>query len=147
VFTLRSVSQLAPVLLQHLGAYAELAGEDLARSRTEIGRAAGGVVMLLASLLFALEMLCLAAVAAAWDTPARMPVIYSLLGLFTILAAGAAIHLRRLQRARAPLFSAVRREWEIDRQALSLLFSGGAGGGAGPEITTVNQGAADESVA
>jgi hypothetical protein len=30
------------VLLRHLDAYAELAGEDLAPSRTQIGLAAGG---------------------------------------------------------------------------------------------------------
>ena len=77
--TLRSVSQLAAVLLRHLGAYAELAEEDLARSRIQIGLAARGLLMLLASLLFAIQMLCLAAVAAAWDTPARMPMIFGLL--------------------------------------------------------------------
>jgi uncharacterized membrane protein YqjE len=143
VRTLRSVSQLAPVLLRHLDAYAELAGEDLARSRTQIGLAAVGVLMLLVSLLFALQMLCLAAVAAAWDTPARMPVIFGLLGLFTILTAGAVIYLRRLLRARAPIFGAVRREWELDRRTLLYFLSGEAG----PEITPVHQGVTDEAVA
>jgi uncharacterized membrane protein YqjE len=143
VRTLGSESQLAPVLLRHLDAYAELAGEDLARGRAQIGLAAGGVLMLLASLLFTLEMLCLAAVAAAWDTPARMPVIFGLLSLFTILAAGALIHLRRLLRARTPVFEAVRREWEQDRRTLLSLLSGEAG----PEITTLHQGVTDEAVA
>jgi hypothetical protein len=135
VRTLRSVSQLLVALLRHLDAYAELAGEDLARSRTQIGLAAGGVLMLLASLLFAIQMLCLAAVAAAWDTPARMSVIFGLLGFFTILMVAAAIYLRRLQRARTPLFGAVRREWELDRQTVLSLLSGGAG----REITAVQQ--------
>ena len=139
--TVRSVSQLAAVLLRHLGAYAELAEEDLARCRIQIGLAAGGLLMLLASLLFAVQMLCLAAVAAAWDTPARMPVILGLLGFFTILLVGAAIHLRRLRRARTPLFLAVRREWEFDRRKLSSFLSGGAGA----EITTVNQDVANEA--
>ena len=141
--TLRSVSQLALVLLRHLDAYAELAGEDLARSRTQIGLAAGGVLTLLGSLLFALQMLCLAAVAAAWDTPARMPVILGLLGFFTILAVGAAIYLWRLIRARTPIFGAVRREWKLDRRALLYLLSGEAD----PEIPTVHQGVTDEAVA
>jgi len=141
--TLRSVSQLAPVLLRHLDAYAELTAEDLARSRTQIGLAAGGVLTLLASLLFALQMLCLAAVAAAWDTPARMPVILGLLGFFTLLAVGAAIYLWRLIRARTPIFEAVRREWKLDRRALLYLLSGEAD----PEITTVHQGVTDEAVA
>jgi hypothetical protein len=134
---------MAAVLFRHLDAYAELAGEDLAQSRIQIRLAAGGVLMLMASLLFAVQMLCLAVVAAAWDTPARMPVIFGLLGFFTILAVGAAIHLRRLQRARTPLLGAVRREWELDRQTLLSLLSGGAG----PEITTVHQGVADEAAA
>jgi uncharacterized membrane protein YqjE len=143
VRTLRSVSQLAAVLLRHLGAYAELAREDLARSRAQIGLAAGGVLMLVTSLLFALQMMCLAALAAAWDTSARMPVIFGLLGFFAILAVAAAIHLWRLQRARAPLCGAVYREWERDRQTLLSLLSGGAG----LEITTVHQGVADATVA
>ena len=137
------MSQLAPVLLRHLDAYAELAGEDLARSRTQIGLAAGGALTLLASLLFAVQMLCLAAVAAAWNTPARMPVILGLLGFFTIVAVGAAIYLWRLIRARAPIFEAVRREWKLDRRALLYLLSGEAD----PEITTVRQGVTDEAVA
>jgi uncharacterized membrane protein YqjE len=143
VRTLGSVPQLASVLLRHLDAYAELAGEDLARSRAQIGLAAGGVLMILASLLFALQMLCLAAVAAAWDTPARMRVIFGLLGLFTILAAGALIRLRRLLRARTPVLEAVRREWEQDRRTLLSLLSGEAG----PEITTAQQGVTSEAVA
>ena len=141
--TVRSVSQLAAVLLRHLGAYAELAEEDLARCRIQIGLAAGGLLMLLASLLFAVQMLCLAAVAAAWDTPVRMPVIFGLLGLFTILTVGAVIHLRRLLRARAPVLGAVRREWELDRRILLRLLSGERD----PEITTVHQGVTDDAVA
>jgi hypothetical protein len=134
---------VAPVLLRHLDAYAELIGEDLARSRTQIGLAAGGMLAFLASLLFVLQMLCLGAVAAAWDTPARMPVIFGLLSFFTILAMGAAIYLRRRLRARMPVFGAVRREWELDRLALSSLLSGEAG----PVIPTVQQGVTDEAVA
>jgi hypothetical protein len=143
VRTLRSVSLLAPVLLRHLDAYAELAAEDLARSRTQIGLTAGGMLMLLISLLFALQMLCLAAVAAAWDTAARMPVIFGLLGFFAILAAGAVIHLRRLLRARTPVFGAMRREWELDRRTLLYLLSGEAG----PEITAAQQSVTSEAVA
>ena len=137
------MSQLAPVLLQHLGAYAELAEEDLTRSRTHIGLAAVGWLMLVASLMFVFQMLCLAAVAAAWDTPARMPVICGLLGVFTVVAIVAGVHLRRLYRTRVPLFLAVRREWKLDRQALGSVLSHAAS----PEITTVNQAAADEAVA
>jgi hypothetical protein len=143
VLTLRSVSQLAPVLLQHLGAYAELAEEDLTRSRTQIGLAAVGVLMFVASLMFVFQMLCLAAIALAWDTPARMPVICGLLGVFTFVAVGAGVHLRRLYRTRVPLFLAVRREWELDRQALGSVLSDASG----PEITIVNQTAADEAAA
>jgi uncharacterized membrane protein YqjE len=120
-----SVSQLAPVLLRHLGTYAELAAGDLARSRSDFGLAAVGLLMFLASVLFALQLLCLAAVAAAWDTAYRMPVIYGLLGVFTLLAVGAAIHLRRVQRTRMPHFSALRREWELDRHVLSSLLAPG----------------------
>jgi hypothetical protein len=139
VLTLRSVSQLAPALLQHLGAYAELAGEELTRSRTQIGLAAVAVLMFTASLMFVFQMLCLAAVALAWDTPARMPVICGLLGIFTFVAVGAGVHLRRLYRTRVPLFLAVRREWELDRRALGSVLSEAAA----PEMTIVNQTTAD----
>lgn len=143
MLTLRSVSELAPVLLQHLGAYAELAEEDLTRSGTHFGLAAVGWLIFVASLMFVLQMLCLAAVAAAWDTSARMPVIWGLLGVFTVVAVVAGVHLRRLYRTRVPLFLAVRREWKLDRQALGSVLSHAAS----PEITTVNRAAADEAVA
>jgi len=118
---LLSLQRAAPVLLRHLSAYAELAGQDLAASKVEFAARARSALILVVSTVFALVMLCACVIAATWDTPYRLAAVASLAGLFLIIAAAAAIHLARSPAQRA--FAAVRREWRQDRALLELLVA------------------------
>ena len=114
----------APVLLRHLGAYAELAAQDLARSRTSWRSRLGAIVLLLLGLAGSAAMACVAIVAANWDTPHRMTAIYLLLFFFASLGLIAALYSRQLRVAHPPLFGELRREWHLDQAILARLISG-----------------------
>jgi len=122
---LLSLQRAAPVLLRHLSAYAELAGQDLAASKVEFAARARSALILVVSAVFALVMLCACVIAATWDTPYRLAAVASLAGLFVIIAGAAAIHLARSPSQRA--FAGVRREWKQDRALLEQLVANAAG--------------------
>src|SRR5258705_13673787 len=92
---LLSLQRAAPVLLRHLSAYAELAGQDLAASKIDFAARARSALILVMSTVFALVMLCACVIAATWDTPYRLAAVASLAGLFVIIAGAAALHLGR----------------------------------------------------
>lgn len=121
---LLSLQRAAPVLLRHLSAYAELAGQDLAASKIDFVARARSALILAVSAVFALVMLCVCVIAATWDTPYRLPAVASLAGLFVLIAAVAAIRLARSPAPRA--FAGVRREWKQDRALVEQLVTNSA---------------------
>ena len=121
---LLSLQRAAPVLLRHLSAYAELAGQDLAASKAEFAARARSVVILVVSGILALVMLCACVIAATWDTEYRLAGVASLAGLFVMIACAAAMHLARAPARRR--FAAVRREWKQDRALIEQLISNAA---------------------
>lgn len=114
----------ASLLLQHIAAYADLLGQELVRSRTIFRSRLGGMLLLASALAGATAMICVAVIAANWDTPRRMTAIYALLALFLGLAVVVASYLRHQQLRQPPAFARLRQEWQLDRQLLSTLLSG-----------------------
>ena len=114
----------ASLLLQHIAAYADLLGQELVRSRTIFRSRLGGMLLLAAALAGATAMICVAVIAANWDTPRRMTAIYALLACFFGLAVVAASYLIHLQLRQPPPFARLRQEWQLDRQLLGTLLSG-----------------------
>jgi uncharacterized membrane protein YqjE len=110
-----SLPRAAPILLRHLTAYAELAARDLGRVQREATAQLVASVLVVASLFFVILMVCLAVVAATWDTPHRLQAIAAMGGGFALLALCAVAYRSRIVRDRSPLMSAVRREWQTDR--------------------------------
>ena len=128
------------MLLRHLGAYAELAAQDLARSRTSWRSRSGAILLLLLGLAGTAAMACVAIVAANWDSPHRMTAIYSLLAFFACLGLVAALYSRQLRVAHPPLFGELRREWRLDQVILARVISGDSE----PEPEVVGEVEADE---
>ena len=118
-----SLPKAAPALLRHIGAYAELAGLDLARARREIAAQVVAAAIVAVCVLFAVFLTCLGAIAYAWDTPYRVAVIAWMAAGFLVVAIGAAVYRWRAARARSPLLSDVRREWQEDRVILERILS------------------------
>ena len=118
-----SLPKAAPALMRHIGAYIELAALDLARAQREITAQVVAVAILAICVLFAVFMICLGVIASAWDTPYRVAVIAWLAGGFLVVAIGAAVYRLRAARARSPLLSDVRREWQEDRVILERILS------------------------
>lgn len=118
-----SLPKAAPVLLRHLAAYVELAGQDLARAQQEVTAQLVASAILAVSVLFAVLMGCLAVVAGTWDTPYRLAAIAWLGGGFLVLAVLAALYRSSVARAQSPLLSSVRREWQEDRVILERILS------------------------
>jgi uncharacterized membrane protein YqjE len=131
VRALSLLPRAAPVLLRHLGAYAELAAQELARTRASMAARAGGYLLVAVGLAGAAAMGCVAIIAANWDTPQRMAAIYALLAFFLGLAAAAAAYGRRLRATQPPVFGQLRREWRLDQVIVGRMLSGG--GAHGPE--------------
>jgi len=118
-----SLPKAAPALLRHIGAYIELAGLDLARAQREITAQVVAVAIVAICALFAVFLTCLGVIAYAWDTPHRIAVIAWMAGGFLVVAIGAAVYRARAARARSPLLSDVRREWQEDRVMLERILS------------------------
>jgi uncharacterized membrane protein YqjE len=118
-----SLPRAAPVLLRHLTAYAELAARDLGRAQREATAQLVASMLVISSLFFVALMVCLAVVAATWDTTHRLQAIAAMGGGFALLALGAVAYRSRVVRDRSPLLSAVRREWQTDRVILDRILT------------------------
>jgi uncharacterized membrane protein YqjE len=118
-----SLPKAAPALLRHIGAYIELAGLDLARAQREVVAQITALAIVAICVLFAILLVCLGVIAYTWDTPYRIAAIAWMAGVFIILALAAAIYRSRAARARSPLLSDVRREWQEDRVLLERILS------------------------
>jgi uncharacterized membrane protein YqjE len=113
--------------MRHIGAYIDLAGLDLARAHREITAQVVAAAIVAICLLFAVFLLCLGIIAYFWDTPYRLAAIAWLAGVFLVVAIAAAIYRARAARARSPLLSDVRREWQEDRVILEKILSSDEG--------------------
>jgi uncharacterized membrane protein YqjE len=109
--------------MRHIGAYIDLVALDLARAQREI--TAQVVASAIAAIcgLFAVFMFCLGVVAYTWDTSYRVAAIASMGAGFLLIAIAALIYRSRLSRARAPMLSDVKREWQEDRVILERILS------------------------
>jgi uncharacterized membrane protein YqjE len=118
-----SLPKAAPALMRHIGAYIELAGLDLARTHREIMAQVVASAIVAICVLFAVFLTCLGIIAYFWDTPYRMAAIAWMAGAFLVAAIAAAVYRARAARARSPLLSDVRREWQEDRVILEKILS------------------------
>jgi uncharacterized membrane protein YqjE len=123
VRVLWSLPRAAPALLRHIAAYAELAGQDLARTHREVSAELLASAMVAISVFFAALMGCVAVVAASWDTPYRVAAIAWMGGGFLVLAVLSALYRSKVVRERSPFLSSVRREWQEDRVILERILS------------------------
>ncbi len=109
--------------MRHIGAYIDLAGLDLARTQREITAQIVAVAIVAICVLFAVFLTCLGIIAYFWGTSYRLAAIAWMAGGFLIVAIGAAVYRSRAARARSPLLSDVRREWQEDRVILERILS------------------------
>jgi uncharacterized membrane protein YqjE len=123
VRALWSLPKAAPALLRHIAAYIELAGLDLARTQRELTAQLVASAVLVVCALFVVLFVCLGIVAYTWDTLYRVAAIAWMGGAFVVVAIVAAVYLARVSRARSPLLSDVRREWQEDRIILERILS------------------------
>jgi uncharacterized membrane protein YqjE len=109
--------------MRHIGAYIELAGVDLARTHRELTAQLVAAAVVAICVLFALLFACLGVVAYTWDTAYRVAAIAWMSGGFLVIAIAAAVYRAKVARARSPLLSDVRREWQEDRVILERILS------------------------
>jgi uncharacterized membrane protein YqjE len=115
--------KLAPAVLRHLGAYAELAGQDLAEFQRTVGARLVALAFLALAVFFVLLSGCLLVVALTWDTPHRVAAIIWMGAVFLVAAVVAALIQAGAQRRQAPFLTTVRREWQEDRLIVEQLLS------------------------
>jgi uncharacterized membrane protein YqjE len=120
---LRLLPKATPVLLRHIGAYVELAAQDLVLAQRQLESKLIATTLLLVSVCFAVIMACLGVIASTWDTPYRVISIVWMAGGFALLALIAGLYRSRTLRAESPLFADVKREWHQDRLALDRIRS------------------------
>lgn len=118
-----SLPQAAPILMRHLGAYAELAGQDFGEVRQQFRVRLISALLMALGAFFAVLMICVAVIAAAWDTPQRMSAIYWLLGVFAVLFVAAGAYFMSARRGQPAPFATVRREWALDREILVRILA------------------------
>jgi len=69
------ISATASIAVRHAGAYADLIASDLSLSSRDLRRQLVAGATLGLGILLAVALACVLAIAAAWDTPARLWVI------------------------------------------------------------------------
>jgi uncharacterized membrane protein YqjE len=109
--------------MRHIGAYVDLVELDLARTHREITAQVLASAIVAICVLFAAFLTCIGIIAYFWDTPYRLAAIAWMAGGFLAAAIAAAIYRARAARARSPLLSDVRREWQEDRVILEKILS------------------------
>jgi len=109
--------------LRHLGAYGDLVASDLSHSSRLVRAQVVAAAVLTLGTAFALGLGCVWAIAAAWDTPARLWVIAALLLCAAVLAAAGLWRLRVLDARRPEFLAQTAREWRKDRQLLEELLA------------------------
>jgi uncharacterized membrane protein YqjE len=118
-----SLPKAAPALMRHIGGYIELAALDLARAQREITAQVVASAIAAICALFAVFMCCLGVVAYTWDTAYRVAAIAWMGAGFSLIAIAAVIYRSRLAKARSPMLSDVKREWQQDRVILERVLS------------------------
>jgi uncharacterized membrane protein YqjE len=109
--------------MRHIGGYIELIALDLARAQREITVQVLAAAVAAICLLFAVFMACLALIAYTWDGAYRVAAIAWMCGGFLVVAVVAIIYMSRLARARTPMLTDLRREWQQDRVILERILS------------------------
>lgn len=123
---LGALPRAVPVLLRHLGAYAELAAQDIANGRDYLRARLGSLVAFSASVGLCVLVTCTAVIASFWDTPYRFTSLYSLVALSVIMTGATGWHAWRVRRRQPPFLDAVRNEWNNDRPILQRVIFGEA---------------------
>jgi uncharacterized membrane protein YqjE len=121
--TLQSLQQAIPVLLRHLGAYLELAEQDMAATKAEAVARLRLIIVFSVGAFFTILMSCILVIALTWDTENRVFAILFMGCVFTALTAVSGLYIAQLRPAKP--FGAVRREWRQDRELVNRLLMGG----------------------
>jgi uncharacterized membrane protein YqjE len=119
-----SLPHAAPILLRHLGAYAELVEQDLAVAQRQFTARLLAMSVIVFAALFTVLLICVAIVAATWDTAARMTAIYWMIGVFAVLLSIGIGYLARINAQSQSLLASVQREWAVDRLILDEFLAG-----------------------
>jgi uncharacterized membrane protein YqjE len=119
------LGRLVPVILRHLDAYAEIAGEDVREAAAQVAQRLLALLLAGACALVASLMLCTLILLLAWDTPWRAWVAAGLALAFAIGAV--ALAWPALGRRSAPdalFFPRTRSEFSRDRELIERAFNG-----------------------
>lgn len=131
---LPQIARLAPLVLRHLSAYADVAGEDAREATAIVARKLVLVLAAAACGFIALLMLCVLLLALARDGPWRA---WTAAGLALAFAAGAVALawpvLRRGRGRHALFFHRIRTELHRDRELIERAFDGEGRAGNGHE--------------
>jgi len=120
---LRSLQQAIPILLRHLGAYLELAEQDMAATKAEAVARLRLIIVFSVSGFFTILMACILVIALTWDGDNRVFAIIFMGCIFTALTAASGLYLAQLHASKP--FDAVRREWRQDRELINRLLDNG----------------------
>ena len=114
----------ASLVVEHVGAYADLVLCDAEDARREAGRRLWIGALMAMAMVFAIAMACLLLIAIAWNTVGRLFTIGGLLCLFSAAAYLAYRRLCGMSVQRVPLFARTAREWDKDRLLLAKMLTG-----------------------
>jgi uncharacterized membrane protein YqjE len=116
------LSATASIAVRHAGAYADLIASDLSTSSQDLRRQLVAAATLGLGIVLVVALGCVLAIAAAWDTPARLWVIGGLIAGALLLVLAGFLRLRRVKAGAAPLLGQTAREWDKDRRLLEELL-------------------------
>ncbi len=113
--------QIAPLVARHIAAYVELAAADAQQQAQVLSRKLIAAAVALLGGMFALLLMCVWIVVAAWDSPWRSQVLIALILLFAAVAAIAALVATRRSDAATETHSVLQTEWVSDQNLIQEL--------------------------
>jgi uncharacterized membrane protein YqjE len=116
------LSATASIAVRHAGAYADLIAADLSLTSQDVRRQLVAAATVGLGILLAASLACVLAIAAAWDTPARLWVIGGLIVAALVVVFVALMRLRHAKARAVPLLGQTAREWDKDRRLLEELL-------------------------
>lgn len=119
------MGRLVPIILRHLDAYAEIAGEDVREAAAHVARRLMALLIAGACAFVALLMACAWILILAWDTPWRGWTAAGLALAFAVAAV--ALAWPALRRGTAPdalFFPRMREEFSRDRELIERALNG-----------------------
>ena len=116
---LTHIRQLGVSVLEHVAMRVELLSIEVQEEKARLVRLAMSAALVSALLIVSLVLVAILILAIYWDTPSRVPVALSMVGIFVALTVGSGFYVAAQLRRSTTLFATSAAELKFDAESLA----------------------------